>query len=223
MKKEIDEELFKRIERLYTGLVSDVLDDKLGFKNNVYAMEYTMRPLFMNIKLVGVAATALSVPVFTEPDEPYKSELEFIDSLKPGDVAVATQSGAVNAGLWGNLLSSGARNKGAKGAVIDGITRDTKSIREMRFPLFIKGIAPCDTKGRIEIINFNLPIKCGGIWVNPGDVVFGDDDGVVVIPKDIAVEIVELAEIKFEKEKKFMEGLHKGRSIVDMYNKYRVL
>ena len=69
MKKEIDEELFKRIERLYTGLVSDVLDDKLGFKNNVYAMEYTMRPLFMNIKLVGVAATALSVPVFTEPDE----------------------------------------------------------------------------------------------------------------------------------------------------------
>ena len=69
----------------------------------------------------------------------------------------------------------------------------------------------------------NLPIKCGGIWVNPGDVVFGDDDGVVVIPKDIAVEIVELAEIKFEKEKKFMEGLHKGRSIVDMYNKYRVL
>jgi len=223
MKKEINEELFKRIERLYTGLISDVLDDKLGFKDNVYIMEYKIRPLFPNIKLVGRAATALSVPVYRVPDKPYKNELDFIESLKPGDVVVATQSGAMTAGLWGSLLSTGARYKGAKGAIIDGISRDTMAIKEMKFPVFIKGIAPGDSKGRIEIISFNQPIKCGGVWVNPGDVVFGDDDGVLVIPQDIAEEVVELAEEKFNKEKKFIKGLHEGSSVKAMFEKFQVL
>jgi len=143
--------------------------------------------------------------------------------LKPGDVAVATQSGAMTAGLWGALLSTGARYRGARGAIIDGISRDTVAIKEMKFPVFIKGIAPGDSKGRIEIISFNQPIKCGGVWVNPGDVVFGDDDGVVVIPQDIAAEVVNLAEEKFEKEKKFMRGLHEGASVRTMFEKYHVL
>jgi regulator of RNase E activity RraA len=221
--KQINEFLFNRLEKLYTGLISDVLDDKLGFKDNVYIMEYNIRPLFPNIKLVGRAATALSVPVYQEPDEPYKNEIDFIESLKPGDVVVATQSGAMTAGLWGSLLSTGARYKGAKGAIIDGISRDTKAIKEMGFPIFVKAIAPGDSKGRIEIINFGQTIKCGGVWINPGDIVFGDDDGVVVISKDIAVEVVELAEEKFEKENKFMEGLHQGASVKEMFKKFQVL
>ena len=221
--KQGDEFLFNRLEKLYTGLISDVLDDKLGFKENVYIMEYKIRPLFPNIKLVGRAATALSVPVYKEPDEPYKNELDFIESLKPGDVVVATQSGVMTAGLWGSLLSTGARYKGAKGAIIDGISRDTKAIKEMGFPVFVRGIAPGDSKGRIEIISYNQSIKCGGVWVNPGDIVFGDDDGVLVIPQGIAVEVIELAEQKLEKENKFMEGLHQGASVKEMFDKYSVL
>lgn len=222
-KKQIDKFLFNRLEKLYTGLISDVLDDKLGFKDNVYIMEYKIRPLTSGIKLAGRAATALAIPIYKEPDEPYKNELAFIESLKPGDVAVATQNGAMMAGLWGALLSMGARYKGAKGAIIDGISRDTMEIKEMKFPLFIKGIAPGDSKGRIEIINFDQPIKCGGVWINPGDIVFGDDDGVVVLPKEIAVEVTELAEEKYIKEKKFMKGLHNGASVKEMFDKYRVL
>lgn len=223
MKEQINESLFNRIEKLYTGLISDVLDGKLGFKNNVYIMEYKIRPLFPNIKLAGRAATALSVPIYKEPNEPYKNELDFVESLKPGDVVVATQSREMTAGFWGALLSTGARYKGAKGAIIDGISRDTREIKNMKFPVFVKGIAPGDSKGRIEIINYNQPIKCGGVWVNPGDVVFGDDDGVVVIPQEIALEVVELAEEKFEKEKKFMKGLHNGASVKEMFDKYRIL
>jgi len=223
MKEQINETLFNRIEKLYTGLISDVLDDKLGFKNNVYIMEYKIRPLFPGIKIAGRAATALSVPIYKEPNEPYKNELDFMESLKSGDVAVATQSEAMTAGLWGALLSTGAKYKGAKGAVIDGISRDTRAIKDMKFPVFVKGIAPGDSKGRIEIINYNQLIKCGGVWVNPGDVVFGDDDGVVVIPQEIALEVVELAEEKFEKEKKFMKGLHNGASVKEMFDKYGVL
>ena len=223
MKKQDDQSLFERLEKLYTGLISDVLDDKLGFKENVHIMEYHIRPLFSNIKLVGRAATALSVPVYQVPKIPYKNELDFIDSLKPGDVVVATQSGVMTAGLWGALLSTGAMHRGARGAIIDGISRDTVEIKKMKFPVFVKGIAPGDSKGRIEIINYNQPIKCGGVWVNPGDVVFGDDDGVVVIPQNIVDEIVTLAEEKFEKEKKFMRGLHEGASVKDMYKEFQVL
>lgn len=223
MKEQINETLFNRIEKLYTGLISDVLDDKLGFKNNVYIMEYKIRPLFPGIKIAGRAATALSVPIYKEPNEPYKNELDFMESLKSGDVVVATQCGATTAGLWGALLSTGAKYKEAKGAVIDGISRDTRAIKDMKFPVFVKGIAPGDSKGRIEIINYNQLIKCGGVWVNPGDVVFGDDDGVVVIPQEIALEVVELAEEKFEKEKKFMKGLHNGASVKEMFDKYGVL
>ena len=223
MEKHDDQSLFSRLEKLYTGLISDVLDDKLGFKENVYIMEYQIRPLFPNIKLVGRAATALSVPVYQEPEEPYKNELDFIESLKPGDVAVATQSGAMTAGLWGALLSTGARYRGARGAIVDGISRDTRAIMEMKFPVFVKGIAPGDSKGRIEIISFNQPIKCGGVWVNPGDIVFGDDDGVVIIPQEIANEVVTLAEEKFEKERQFMKGLHEGASVKAMFEKFQVL
>ena len=221
--KQINEFLFNRLEKLYTGLISDVLDDKLGFKDNVYIMEYKIRPLFPNIKLVGRAATALSVPVYKEPKNPYKNELDFIDSLKPEDVVVATQSGAMTAGLWGGLLATGARHRGVRGAIIDGISRDTVVIKEMKFPVFLKGIAPGDSKGRLDIINYNQPIKCGGVWVNPGDIVFGDDDGVVVIPQEIADEIVDLAEEKYEKEKKFMDGLHGGASVKEMFGKYGIL
>lgn len=79
---------------------------------------------------------------------------------------VAIQSGVMTAGLWGSLLSR-ARYKGAKGAIIDSISRDPKAIKEMGFPIFAKGIAPGDSKGRIKIIGYNQPIKCGGLWVNP--------------------------------------------------------
>ncbi|TET10627.1 RraA family protein [Candidatus Aerophobetes bacterium] len=223
MKKRITTDLFERLEKLYTGLVCDVLDDELGFRNNVYIMSHEIRPLYFGAVVTGRVATALAVPVYTEPEKPYQRELEFIDSLEPGDVVVATQSGVMNAGLWGGLLSTGARYRGARGAVVDGITRDTKAIMGMKFPVFIRGIAPADSKGRIDVINHHLPIKCAGVWVNPGDVIFGDNDGVVVVPQDIAVDIVRLAEEKYKKEKNFEEGLRKGATVAEMFEKYRVL
>lgn len=223
MAKKITTNFLKRLSKLYTGLVSDVLDDHLGFRNNVYVMSYEIRPLYFGAVVIGKAATALGVPVYTEPKNPYQAEIAFIDSLQPGDVAVVTQSGAMNAGLWGGLCSAGAKNRGAQGAIIDGITRDTNAIIDMKFPVFIKGIAPGDSKGRIEIINYNVPLKCGEVWVNPGDIVFGDNDGVVVIPQDIAMDVIKSAEEKYKKEKKFEEGLKKGSTIGEMFEKYRVL
>lgn len=223
MKKKMPTDLFKRLEKLYTGLICDVLDDELGCRNNMYIMSYEIRPLFWGAVVSGRAATALAVPVYCEPEKPYENEIRFIDSLQAGDVAVMTQSGAFSAGLWGGLLSTGAKQRGARGAVVDGITRDTREIFRMKFPVFIRGIAPGDSKGRVDVIDIHVPIKCGGAWVNPGDVILGDHDGVVVIPQDIAVDIVRLAEEKHAKEKKFQSGLKKGKTVAQMFKKYGVL
>ena len=186
-------------------------------------MNHEIRPLYTGAVVVGRAATALAGPVYEVPKTPYLREIEFIDGLRPGDVAVMTQSGAMTAGLWGGLLSTGAKQRGARGAVVDGITRDTRQIIQMNFPVFVKGIAPGDTKGRIEIVDRNVPIQCGGAWVNPGDVIFGDDDGVVVIPHEIAPGIVRLAEEKREKEKAFQEGLESGATVAEMFRQYNIL
>jgi regulator of RNase E activity RraA len=223
MKSNTDFSLFERIKILYTGLISDVLDDKFGCRNQRYIMDYHIRPLYSGAVVVGRAATALCAPIFKEVEDPYKMQLDFVDSLQSGDVVVASQNGVMTAGLWGGLLSTAAKQRGALGAVIDGITRDTRDIKRLKFPVFVKGIAPGDSKGRLEIMNFNEPIQCGGVWVDPGDIVFGDDDGVVVIPGDIFAEVVELAEEKHEKEKQFMNGLRQGSTIKEMFQKYRVL
>jgi regulator of RNase E activity RraA len=216
-------DLFTRLEKLYTGLISDVLDSELGLRNNVCIMSHEIRPLYPGAVVAGRAVTALAVPVCSAPEIPYKKQMAMIDSLRPGDVAVLTQSGAMTASLWGGLLSAGAKQKGARGAVLDGITRDTGEIIHLNFPVFVRGIAPGNSKGRLDVIELNVPIICGGASVNPGDIIFGDNDGVVVIPHEIAMDIVRLAEERREKERLFKKALEKGGSLAEMFAEYRAL
>jgi len=221
--EQIGMELLHRLERLYTGVICDVLDAELGLRNNVSIMSHEIRPLYPGAVVAGCAVTALAVPVCSAPEIPYEKQMAMIDSLRPGDVAVLTQSGAMTASLWGGLLSAGAKQKGAQGAVLDGITRDTMEIIQLSFPVFVKGIAPGNSKGRLDVIELNVPIICGGASVNPGDVIFGDNDGVVVIPRGIAVDIVRLAEEKREKERLFKKGLENGGNLAEMFTAYRAL
>ena len=216
-------ELLHRLERLYTGVICDVLDGELGLRNNASIMSHEIRPLYPGAVVAGYAVTALAVPVCSAPEIPYKKQMAMIDSLRPGDVAVLTQSGAMTASLWGGLLSAGAKQKGARGAVLDGITRDTMEIIQSGFPVFVKGIAPGNSKGRLDVIELNVPIICGGASVNPGDVIFGDNDGVVVIPRGIAVDVVRLAEEKREKERLFKKALENGGNLAEMFAAYRAL
>jgi len=216
-------DFFARLEKLYTGLLCDVLDSVLGLRNNVGIMSHEIRPLYPGAVVAGRAVTALAVPVSSAPEIPYKKQMAMIDSLKPGDVPVLTQSGAMIASLWGGLLSAGAKQKGARGALLDGITRDTAEIIRMNFPVFVRGIAPGNSRGRLDIVELNVPIVCGGASVNPGDVIFGDDDGVVVIPQGIALDCLRLAEERREKERQFKKALENGGSLAEMFAEYRAL
>lgn len=207
-------------KELYSSVIADAMDSH-GFRDRI--LRHDIRPLYPEAIVVGRSMTVLSVDVFEIPDEPYKLELEAVDSLKEGDVLVAQTNGSVRSSLWGELLSTAACARGARGAVIDGFTRDTKTIIEMQFPLFVRGIAPYDSKGRSDVIAYNTTIECGGVTINPGDIIFGDYDGVVVVPKEKENEIIESALEKARGETEVRKALQDGMSATEAFAKYGIL
>src|SRR5689334_13027751 len=189
---------------LTSALLADVLD-ALGHRQS--ALPATLRPLRLDWRLFGQAATLSTVPVAAEPKEPYAVELECVDALKPGDVLVATTNGDHGSALWGELLSTAARAHGAVGAVIDGLTRDAARILAMDFPVFAAGFSPLDSKGRLDGICHGVPVRIGSCLVHPGDWVIGDIDGVVVVPAALAETAIVRALEKVSGENRVREEL----------------
>jgi len=205
---------------LFSAVLADVLD-ALGHRTSALPIE--IRPLKEEWKIFGRAATLSAVPVQAEPEEPYAVELACIDSLGPGDVLVATTNGDRSGALWGELLSTSARAHGAVGAVIDGLTRDAAKITAMDFPVFAAGFCPLDSKGRLDGVSFGEPIQIGDCTVRPDDWVFGDIDGVVVIPSELADQAFSRALEKIRGENKVRGELAKGRSAREVFEEYGIL
>ena len=205
---------------LFSSVIADALD-ACGYRDQI--LRHDIRPLYPDAVVVGRALTVLSVDVYEIPEEPYKLELEAVDALKPGDVLVAQTNGTTRSSLWGELLSTAAEARGARGAVIDGFTRDTQAICAMEFPVFVRGIAPYDSKGRSDVIAYNTPIECGGVKVCPGDLVFGDYDGVVAIPRAAEEQVLKAAFEKAAGEKEVKEALENGMSATAAFQKYGIL
>lgn len=207
-------------ERLYTAVVSDVLD-RQGLLEQ--AMSARIRPLEPRMRLVGRAHTVLTADIYQRPENPYEKEIASVDSLKPGDVMVAATNGSERTCLWGELLSTAARARGAAGALIDGHTRDVARILEMGFPLFCTGFRPVDSSSRSIVVDYDCPVLCGGVMVHPGDIVFADIDGVVVIPQDRLEETVRAALEKVEAENSSRKMLEEGRLLREVYDRFGVL
>jgi regulator of RNase E activity RraA len=220
-----DREWFPTIQStLYTAAVSDILDE-LGYRHQ--AMHQRLRPLLPDIKhcgFVGRARTFLwkeTDSIVTE--DPYGLEIEGMDSLRAGDVAVhSTDSSGTNA-PWGELMSTIAKRNGAAGCVCDSQVRDCVRIIEMNFPVYCVGIRPVDSQGRGRVEAFDVPIQCGGVPVNPGDLIFADFDGIVVIPRPIERQVIQKAFEKAGKENLSRQELIEGKSLREVYNKYGVL
>lgn len=216
-----DDRLLKILqERLYASVVSDALDAQ-GFHDQ--AMSARLRPLSPESRVIGRAHTVLTADVYARPAEPYRLEIEAVDTLKPGDVMVAMTNDSQRTCFWGELLSTAATARGATGCVIDGHTRDVRRIIEMGFPVFCTGIRPVDSSYRSVVVDYNVPILCGGVRVSPGDVIFGDFDGIVVIPRNVLAKTVELALAKVESEDHSREMLQQGHLLRDVYDKFGVL
>lgn len=206
-------------ERLYVAVVSDVLDS-LGFLNQ--AMNADLRPLAARMRVIGRAHTVLTTDVYSRPDDPYHMEIESVDALKPGDVFVA-QTNSERTCIWGELLSTASRARGATGAVIDGHSRDALKIIDMDFPTFCTGFRPVDSSYRSQVVGYGIPVVVGGVHVNPGDIIFGDFDGIVAVPRELLAPVVERAIAKVEGENHSREMLLQGHTLRDVYDRYGVL
>lgn len=207
-------------EYLYSAVLADVLD---SLDRRDFALPSTLRPLKDGWRLFGRAVTLSTETVAKVPEKPYAIEMACVDALRAGDVLVATTNGDVSCALWGELLSTASRAHGAVGAVIDGLTRDAAKIVEMDFPVFALGFSPLDSKGRIDAISFNEPIRVGACTVRPGDFVFGDVDGLVVIPIEVAEDALNRAIAKAKGENKVREELARGRSVAEVFAEYGIL
>jgi regulator of RNase E activity RraA len=218
-----EDEIFRQIrDKLYVAVVSDVLDS-LGFMNQ--AMSPGIRPLDEETMLLGYARTGLYHDVYEVKDgeNPYELEIALVDDLKPGEVPVLGCGATGRIAPWGELLSTASVARGATGCVTDGLVRDIRIIRKMNFPVFHGGIGPLDTKGRGKLIEMDGPIECGGVRVRTGDLMFGDADGLIVIPREVQDETIAKALEKVSAENVTREELAKGAKLKDIYDKYGVL
>jgi 4-hydroxy-4-methyl-2-oxoglutarate aldolase len=206
--------------KLYTAVVSDVLD-RHGYLEQ--AMDARIRPIDPGMRVVGRAHTVLSADVYQRPDNPYAMEIAAIDAVTPGSCVVASTNQSTRTCYWGELLSTATRARGGAGTIIDGYTRDALAIIEMGFPVFSTGFKPVDSSSRSVVVDFGCPIECGGVKVRPGDVIFGDFDGIVVIPIEILPDVVQDAAEKVESENKTRDMLRQGHLLREVYDKYGVL
>jgi regulator of RNase E activity RraA len=205
---------------LYTAVVADALD-QIGIRNQ--AMREYLRPVYKCPAFFGWARTVSCCDVYHTPPEPYAMEIEANDSILPGEVVVVSTHQSKRNAPWGELLSTAAKARGANGAIIDGLVRDVGKIEELGFPVFAAGIKPVDSMGRGIVTGYNVPVECGEVLVNPGDFVFADLDGVVVIPKTNVEEVLRLALNKSTRENSSRAELMKGAYLRDVYRKYGVL
>jgi 4-hydroxy-4-methyl-2-oxoglutarate aldolase len=209
-------------EQLYSAVLSDSLD-ALGIMDQ--AMPPAIRPLDDGLKLCGRARTGMYMETASvDPGvNPYELEIAIVDDLKPGDVAVFACGGSSRIAPWGSLLSTATRARGAAGCITDGFVRDILEIRRMGLPVFHAGIAPLDSKGRGQIEAIDVPVRCAGVRVSPGDLVFGDADGVVVVPQAVESEVLRVAFDKVNGEHHSIDELRAGGYLRDVYAKYGVL
>jgi regulator of RNase E activity RraA len=223
-RKNSDSELFKFISsQLYVAAICDILDE-LGFRNQ--AMHQRLRPLLPDrdhCGFIGRARTFRWLETDYVPEDPYGKEIEAMDSLRQGDVVIhSTDYSGTNA-PWGELMSTVAKRNGAAGCVCDSQIRDCRQIIEMNFPVYFTGIRPLDSKGRAMVIEYDIPVRCGEVVVHPGEIVVADFDGIVVIPGEAENVVFERAQMKVKRENLSRTELAQGKSLREVYAKYKAL
>ncbi len=208
--------------RLFSSVLSDCLD-AAGYRDQ--AMHPRIRPLDESLVLCGRARTALYMDVYEAPEgeNPYELEIQLLDDLKPDEVPVFACGSSGQIAPWGELLSTAARARGAAGVVMDGLTRDIRAIREMRFPVFAGGVGPLDSKGRGKIMSLDVPVEVAGARVCPGDLVFGDADGVVVVPSAVEERVISAALAKVAGENATRDALARGEKLADVFKRHGIL
>lgn len=223
-----DEELFTLMRKeLYSAVIGDILD-KMHYYHQF--LPWRIQPVKDHMVVAGRAMTVLEADAFEElsagrnpiMQKPFGLMLEALDDIKKDEVYICTGSSPAYA-LVGELMCTRMQILGAAGAVVNGFHRDTKGIVELDFPCFSYGRYAQDQAPRGKVIDFRVPIEIEGVRVNPGDIVFGDLDGVVVIPRAIEQEVIGLAYDKATGEKMVSEAIRAGMGAKESFDKHGIM
>ncbi|WP_417259937.1 RraA family protein [Celeribacter sp.] len=224
-----DEALFALMrERLFTAVIGDVMD-VMGLRKQF--LPAGISPLQQTSKMAGRAMPVLEADIFDDGDEgsrgplankPFGLMLEALDDLKAGEVYVATGS-SLRYALWGELMTTRALHLKAAGAVLDGYVRDADGIESQGFPTFCRGVYAQDQGVRGKVMDFRTAIEIDGIRIETGTLIYGDREGVLIIPKEAEEEVIHRALEKAETENTVGEAIRKGMSAVDALETYGVM
>jgi 4-hydroxy-4-methyl-2-oxoglutarate aldolase len=215
-----DAGLFAEIRgRLYTAVVGDVLD-QMG--QLVHFLPPAIRPLNPGMIVAGRAAPVKVGDAPGTPEDRFGKLLEALDSLREHDVYI-TNGGRTPYALWGELMSTRAQRLAAAGAVMNGYCRDEAGILALGFPTFCRGSYALDISFRGKVLEYGVPTTIGDVPVAPGDVVFGDRDGVLIVPANLVDEVFDRALEKAHGENLVREAFRQGMSAVDAFAKFGVM
>ena len=212
---------------LNTAVVGDIMD-QLGFQNQFLTPK--IKPLRDDMIVIGRAMPVLETDTLDNTStssnamlkKPFGLMLEALDQLKENEIYLCT-GGTPSYALWGELMSTRALQCGASGAVLNGYSRDTLGILKLNFPTFSYGTYAQDQAPRGKVIDFRVPIKIDNVAITPGDVIFGDIDGVCIIPQEIDKKVVELALEKVKGENLVRKSIEAGMSSVEAFNKFGIM
>lgn len=208
------------VAELTAAAVADSLD-AVGVRNQVLSAD--LEPLSRGDRIVGRAATVQFGPTETDAAQPYASAIDFIDSLTPGSVPVIATNCDARTAYWGELFSAAAIGRGAVGTVCDGPVRDTARIRKLRYPVFATRSRPIDFRARMVIVGVDARVRCGGVVVEPGDLIIGDDDGIVVVPQSVESEVLMRALARTTTEQSVLDALLAGSGLQAVWDRWNVL
>lgn len=217
--KDQDEMFSLMREKLYTPVVGDILD-QMGLVHQFLPQD--IRLLRDDMKLAGKAMTVLMTDVYGKQEKPFGYLTEALDQLEKNEIYIAA-GGTRRCAYWGELLTATARTRGAAGAVLDGWHRDTPQVLAQNWPVFSAGCYAQDSSVRTQVTQFRCPIEIGGVNILPGDIIFGDVDGVLIIPQGVVEETVSLALEKASGEKLVRKAIEGGMSATEAFAKFGIL
>lgn len=215
------EEIRNRYLKLYSGLVSDVLE-KMSHTGR--CMDSGIYPLIHTMKVAGPAFTVHCISTPSRDEKVHDIRLGMFKSMNQGCIQIRDTQGDVSCGQFGEISATAAYAAGCMGAVIDGSTRDSNYLIDMGFSTFCRFRNPVEAFGRFMAIDYQVPIFVKGIdgklLVNPGDYIFGDNDGVVIVPQELTIPVLEMAEEFCEAEAKSRNAMAEGRNPFDVYEEF---
>ncbi len=207
----VSKDVIQQFKKFSTSNISDVLDS-LGINGGCLGI----KPVVSGKKMVGSAFTMRYIPCGEEKG----TVGDYIDDVEEDEVLVLDNAGRLNCTVWGDLLSLAAQKRGVAGTVIDGVCRDVDDIRKMGYPIYTKDVYMVTGKERVQVDAYNVPVSVSSVQVRPGDIIMGDDSGVIVVPFERAEEVIEKAQKLLDAEEHIEKSVKEGLTLREAREKF---